>query len=111
MSSTYIDSKQLLNLFRREIQRRLMVRSSCIHHHTVQRTTLFQELINGYSDRCFLGAVGLQGEELAGVNFLEGRELITWFGVVDRVDCFGAVCEAAFCNAETDASICTSDCG
>lgn len=86
-----------------------MVCSSSVNHHTVNGTSLRNDLINGGSDGFFLGDVCLDSVQLVGEALGEGLEVVAGLANVDGVYSLGAVDEAAFCDTETDASICAGD--
>jgi hypothetical protein len=86
-----------------------VVRPSCIHDHPVERTGLLNNFINSSGDAGFLCYIGLNCKYLVWETRRQGLEFIASFTDVDRVDLSGTVNETAFCDTESDSSVCTGD--
>lgn len=82
-----------------------MVSATSIDYHAVQRTGLFDNLVNCCGDGGFLCHVCVNGAELPGVALFQGGEVLSRLADVDRVDFGGTVGETAFRNTKANSTI------
>lgn len=82
-----------------------MVSATGVDYHAMQRTRLFNDLINCCGDGGFLCHVCVNGAELPGVALFQGGEVLSRLADVDRVDFGGTVGETTFCDTEANSTI------
>lgn len=98
-----------MDLLSGKIKGGLVVRAPGVDDHAVKGPSFLHDLFQRRDHGLLLGNVGGDCPKLATEAFGHLLELIAGLGQIDRVDRFGTVDEAAFCDAEADASVGASD--
>jgi hypothetical protein len=99
-----------MNFFFGEVEGSLMVGPSGIHDHAMNSAGLSDNLVNSRGDAIFLGDIGSQSENTAGIPVAHSSEFLAGLADVDGVNLGRTVVEAAFSDTQANTAVRTGDC-